>query len=122
MLRVGVCVSGGGTNLQAILDRVQDGTIRNASVELVLSNNPGAYALERARGRGIATAVVSPKSFAARRDFHKAFMETLEAYRLDLIVLAGKGHEDYQEIRGVKYPMDERVIIEELLAGGLEHI
>ncbi len=89
MLRVGVCVSGGGTNLQAILDRIEDGTIRNTSVELVLSNNPGAYALERARGRGIATAVVSPKSFATRTDFHRAFMETLEAYRLDLIVLAG---------------------------------
>ena len=69
MLRVGVCVSGGGTNLQAILDRIEDGTIRNTSVELVLSNNPGAYALERARGRGIATAVVSPKSFATRTDF-----------------------------------------------------
>ncbi|MCI8565109.1 MAG: phosphoribosylglycinamide formyltransferase [Lachnospiraceae bacterium] len=88
-MRVGVCVSGGGTNLQAILDRVQDGTIQNASIELVLSNNPGAYALERARKNGIATAVVSPKSFVARKDFHKAFMETLDSYRLDLIVLAG---------------------------------
>lgn len=89
MLRVGVCVSGGGTNLQAILDRVQDGTIQNASIEMVLSNNPNAYALERARKSGIPTVALSPKSFATREAFHEAFMETLDSYRLDLIVLAG---------------------------------
>ena len=89
MLRVGVCVSGGGTNLQAILDRVQDGTIQNASVEMVLSNNPNAYALKRAGKSGIPTVVLSPKSFETREAFHEAFMETLDSYRLDLIVLAG---------------------------------
>lgn len=89
MLRVGVCVSGGGTNLQAILDRVQDGTIQNASIEMVLSNNPNAYALERARKSGVPAVVLSPKSFETREAFHEAFMETLDSYRLDLIVLAG---------------------------------
>jgi len=66
MLRVGVCVSGGGTNLQAIIDRVQDGTIQNASIEVVISNNKNAYALERAKQNGIRAEVLSPREFDNR--------------------------------------------------------
>lgn len=89
MLRVGVCVSGGGTNLQAIIDRVEDGSIRNARIEVVISNNPKAYALERARRHGIPAEVVSPKAYPDRAAFHRALMDTLDRYELDLIVLAG---------------------------------
>lgn len=89
MLRVGVCVSGGGTNLQAIIDRMEDGSIQNAEIKVVISNNPGAYALERAKKHGIPAEVVSPKKFETRQDFHKALLDTLDKYELDLIVLAG---------------------------------
>lgn len=89
MLRVGVCVSGGGTNLQAIIDRVNDGTIQNASLEVVVSNNKNAYALERARQNGIPAEVLSPRDFESRDAFHEAFMATLDKYELDLVVLAG---------------------------------
>lgn len=89
MLRVGVCVSGGGTNLQAIIDRVQDGTIQNASIEVVISNNKNAYALERAKQNGIHAEVLSPRDFDNREAFHEAFMNLLDSYELDLVVLAG---------------------------------
>lgn len=89
MLRVGVCVSGGGTNLQAIIDRVQDGTIQNASIEVVISNNKNAYALERAKQNGIRAEVLSPRDFENREAFHEAFMNLLDSYELDLVVLAG---------------------------------
>ncbi len=89
MLRVGVCVSGGGTNLQAIIDRVQDGTLKDVSLEVVVSNNKNAYALERARKSGIAAVALPPKDFESREEFHRAFMETLDSYQLDLVVLAG---------------------------------
>ncbi|MBQ1930916.1 MAG: phosphoribosylglycinamide formyltransferase [Lachnospiraceae bacterium] len=89
MLRVGVCVSGGGTNLQAIIDRVQDGTIQNASIEVVISNNKNAYALERAKQNGIHAEVLSPRDFENREAFHEAFMNLLDSYELDLVVLAG---------------------------------
>lgn len=89
MLRVGVCVSGGGTNLQAIIDRVQDGTIQNASIKVVISNNKNAYALERAKQNGIHAEVLSPRDFENREAFHEAFMNLLDSYELDLVVLAG---------------------------------
>jgi len=89
MLRVGVMVSGGGTNLQAILDAIDSGAITNASVEVVISNNPGAYALERAKNHGIKAVCLSPKSFESREAFNQAFLETVDEYNLDLIVLAG---------------------------------
>ena len=89
MLRVGVLVSGGGTNLQAILDAMDSGRIKNAQVEVVISNNAGAYALERARAKGIEALCVSPKSFASRGAFNEALLETVDRYSLDLIVLAG---------------------------------
>ena len=89
MLRVGVLVSGGGTNLQAILDAVDHGDITNAEVSVVISNNPGAYALERARKHGIRAVCISPKQFPARDAFNQAFLAKIDEYDLDLIVLAG---------------------------------
>ena len=82
-------VSGGGTNLQAILDAIGSGKITNAKVEVVISNNPGAYALERARNHGIEAVCISPKSFENRAAFNEAFLKKTDEYDLDLIVLAG---------------------------------
>lgn len=89
MLRIGVFVSGGGTNLQAILDAIDNGTITNASVEVVISNNRNAYALQRAENHGIDAVCISPREFEDREQFYHAFMEKTDEYRLDLIVLAG---------------------------------
>lgn len=89
MLRVGVLVSGGGTNLQAILDAIDSGKISNAQVVAVISNNAGAYALERARNHGITAVCLSPKSFESRQQFNEALLEEIDKYNLDLIVLAG---------------------------------
>lgn len=89
MLRVGVCVSGGGTNLQAIIDKVENGTITNTELCVVISNNAGAYALERARKHGIPALCISPKAYESREAFNEAFLETVDSYHLDLIVLAG---------------------------------
>ena len=89
MLKFGVLVSGGGTNLQAILDSLEAGKITNASLEVVISNNPNAYALERARKHGIPAQAISPKDFSSREAFNDALLAALEEYHLDLIVLAG---------------------------------
>lgn len=89
MLRVGVMVSGGGTNLQAIIDSVKNGTITNASIEVVVSNNYNAYALERAKNSGIEAVCVSTKDYAERSQYNKELIKTLDSYKLDLIVLAG---------------------------------
>ena len=89
MLRVGVMVSGGGTNLQAILDRLAEGSITNAEIAAVISNNPGAYALERARKHGIPAVCVSPKEYAKREEFNEALLAKVDEYAPDLIVLAG---------------------------------
>lgn len=89
MLRVLVMVSGGGTNLQAIIDAVQNGTITNTELAGVISNNKGAYALERAAKAGIPSEVVSPKDYASREAFNDALLACVNKYRPDLIVLAG---------------------------------
>ena len=89
MLRAGVMVSGGGTNLQAILDAVDSGKITDTEICVVISNNPGAYALERARTHGIEAVCISPKEFESREAFNRAFLEKVDEYKLDLIVLAG---------------------------------
>lgn len=89
MLKLAVLVSGGGTNLQAILDAINQGTITNAKVEVVISNNPGAYALERAKKHGIEALCISPKDYESREAFNEAFLEKLNAYHVDLVVLAG---------------------------------
>lgn len=89
MLRVGVLVSGGGTNLQAVLDAIDSGEIQNAEVKVVISNNKSAYALERARNHGIDALCISPKEFESRTQFHEELLSKIDEYHLDLIVLAG---------------------------------
>lgn len=89
MLRVVVMVSGGGTNLQAILDAVDNGKITNAEVVAVISNNEGAYAIERAKNHGVPAFVVTPKAYEIRDAFNEALLETIKACKPDLIVLAG---------------------------------
>ncbi len=89
MLRAGVMVSGGGTNLQAILDAIDSGKITDTEICVVISNNPGAYALERARNHGIEAVCMSPREFESREAFNQAFLEKVDEYSLDLIVLAG---------------------------------
>lgn len=89
MLKVLVCASGGGTNLQAIIDRIADRTIRNAGIVRVISNNPGAFALERARAAGIPAVCISPKSYETRELFHEALLQGINEAEPDLIVLAG---------------------------------
>ena len=89
MLKLLVCVSGGGTNLQAILDAVDAGKITNARVEAVISNNAGAYALERAKAKGIPAYCISPKQYENREAFNRALTQKALELSPDLIVLAG---------------------------------
>lgn len=89
MLKMAVLVSGGGTNLQAILDAIDNGTITNAEVSVVISNNAGAYALKRAEAKGIDAVCVSPKDFGSRDAFNEALLEKIRSYDVDLVVLAG---------------------------------
>lgn len=89
MLRVLVMVSGGGTNLQAIIDGVQDGTITNTELVGVISNNYGVKALERAEKAGIMSQVVSPKDYENRESFNEGLLSAVNSYKPDLIVLAG---------------------------------
>lgn len=89
MLKVAVCVSGGGTNLQAILDCVENGAITNAEISLVISNKPGAYALERAAGKGIPSQVLVPKEYDSREAFGADLIRVLDEAGIDLVVLAG---------------------------------
>lgn len=89
MLKVLVLVSGGGTNLQAILDAVENGVITDTKIVGVISNNPNAYALERAKKAGVPGQCISPKNFESREIFNEKFLEAVDAYEPDLIVLAG---------------------------------
>ena len=89
MLKVAVCVSGGGTNLQAIIDAVENGNIINTEIKVVISNNKNAYALERAKNHNIEGVCISPKDYETRAEFNKAFLEKLDSYEVDLVVLAG---------------------------------
>ena len=89
MLNIVVCVSGGGTTLQAIIDGVGNGSIQNTRIAGVISNNAGAYALKRAEAANIPAFCVSPKSFERRDEFNRAFLEWLGELKPDLIVLAG---------------------------------
>ncbi len=89
MLRVVVMVSGGGTNLQAIIDAVDNKTVTNTEIVGVISNNKNAYALKRAENHGIAAQCISPKDYESRDMFNEKLLEAVNAYRPDLIVLAG---------------------------------
>lgn len=89
MLKIVVCVSGGGTNLQAIIDAINEGRLENTEIVRVISNNAGAYALERAKNAGIEALCVSPKNFETRDMFNEAFLNALNEAKPDLVVLAG---------------------------------
>lgn len=89
MLRVLICVSGGGTNLQAIIDAKAKGELGDTEIVRVISNNPNAYALERAKNAGIDAVCVSPKTFETRDAFHEALLAAMDEAKPDLIVLAG---------------------------------
>lgn len=89
MLKVCVCVSGGGTNLQAIIDAVEAGTITNTEIVRVISNNKGVFALERARKHGIDALAVSPKDYETRELFNEALLAAIDEAEPDLVVLAG---------------------------------
>ena len=89
MLKLAVLVSGGGTNLQAIIDKIENGFINNAKIEVVISNKKDAYALERAKNHGIKGECISPKDYESREAFNQALLESLEVYNVDLVVLAG---------------------------------
>ncbi|MGC4018996.1 MAG: phosphoribosylglycinamide formyltransferase [Muricomes sp.] len=89
MLKIVVLVSGGGTNLQAIMDGIKEGTISNTRITGVISNNRHAYALERASENGIANCCISPKDYESREVFDHKLLEAADAYEPDLIVLAG---------------------------------
>lgn len=89
MLKIVVLVSGGGTNLQAIIDSVKDGTVSNTEIAGVISNNKNARALERASESGISACCVSPKDYESREVFNAKLLEAVDAYEPDLLVLAG---------------------------------
>lgn len=89
MLKLAVLVSGGGTNLQAIIDAIDAGYIRNACIDVVISNNANAYALTRARNHGIDHMCLSPKAYESRERFNDALTETILSRGVDLVVLAG---------------------------------
>ncbi len=88
-VKTAVLVSGGGTNLQAIIDAVASGIIKSAELSLVVSNNPNAYALTRAQNAGIATEIISKKECGTQENFEKKLIDTLEENGIELIVLAG---------------------------------
>ena len=89
MLKIAVLVSGGGTNLEAILKAIENGDIQDTEVVGVISNNKGVYALERAKNHGVPGFAISPADYADREEFHKALLEKLDELSPDLIVLAG---------------------------------
>ena len=89
MMKMAVLVSGGGTNLQAIMDAIDSGTITNAEISVVISNNANAYALARATMHGIEAKCVSPKAYETREKFNEALLQTIQSYGVDLVVLAG---------------------------------
>ena len=89
MLNIVVCVSGGGTNLQAIIDGIENQSITNTKIVGVISNNYGVYALERAANAGVPGIVLSPKDYEKRSDFEEAFLDKMKELNPDLVVLAG---------------------------------
>lgn len=89
MLRIAVMVSGGGTNLQAIIDAIKSGEITNTQIAAVISNNANAYALTRAKENGIKAMCISPKDYASRDEFNEALLNEVNSLSVDLIVLAG---------------------------------
>ena len=89
MQKIAVLVAGGGTNLQAIIDAIENGEIHNTEIAVVISNNAGAYALERAKQAGIEARCISPKDYESREVFNQALVDAIDSYEVDLVVLAG---------------------------------
>ena len=89
MQKIAVLVSGGGANLQAIIDAIENGEIHNTEIAVVISNNAGAYALERAKQAGIEARCISPKDYESREVFNQALVDAIDSYEVDLVVLAG---------------------------------
>ena len=89
MINIAVLVSGGGTNLQALIDAQNSGAIKSGEIKLVLSSNKNAYALERAKNASIQTCVIRRKSFESQDEFDDALLETLKESNIELVVLAG---------------------------------
>ncbi|MCR5202544.1 MAG: phosphoribosylglycinamide formyltransferase [Lachnospiraceae bacterium] len=89
MQKLAVLVSGGGTNLAAIIDSINAGVINNSEIKVVISNKEDAYALTRAKEAGIEAEFISPKNYSSREEFGQAMIDTLKKYEVDLIVLAG---------------------------------
>lgn len=89
MLKLAVLVSGGGTNLQAVIDAIDAGTITNAKIDVVISNNANAYALERAKNHGIEGMCIAPKAYGSREQFNDALTQAIVDRGIDLVVLAG---------------------------------
>jgi len=89
MLRIGVLVSGGGTNLQAIIDKIECGYLKNCSIVTVVSSRPGAYALERAARHNIPSVCIPRKEYSEIEEYDKALIEHLKSYEVDLVVMAG---------------------------------
>lgn len=89
MQKIAVCVSGGGTNLQAIMDAVKEGAIKDTKIEIVVSNRQDAFALKRAEQAGIPARCISPKDYPDREAFGSAMVDTFKEYGIDLVVLAG---------------------------------
>lgn len=89
MLKLAVLVSGGGTNLQALIDQIEENKLPGVKIEVVISNKPDAYALERAKKHGIKTEVIIKKNYADRKAFGEALLSLINSYNIDLIVLAG---------------------------------
>ena len=112
MLRIAVLVSGGGTNLQAIMDAIDAGEIRNTQIAAVISNNAGAYALERAKNHGIEAVCVSPKDYEDRETFNRALVDKVDSYQVDLVVLAGDIFDN--EYEAIKDPDKVAAILGEM--------
>lgn len=89
MLKIGVLVSGGGTNLQAIIDKIEDGYLKGCSISTVVSSRPGVYALERAQNHGIPSAVISRKGYSSLEEYDRALTEHFQKFKVELIVMAG---------------------------------
>jgi len=89
MLKIGVLVSGGGTNLQAIIDRIRSGYLKDCAIAAVISSRPGAYALERARKYDIPAKCISKKGYSSIDDYDEALISHFEAYGVSLVVMAG---------------------------------
>lgn len=89
MLKIAVLISGGGTNLQALIDAQKNGVLHSGSIALVVSDRAGAYGLTRAEENGIATCLLDKKAFADRKSFHSALSKTLADHEIDLVILGG---------------------------------